>query len=181
MLRIISGKYRGRKIEEPKDFSITRPTMDRIKESMFAILQHIVPDAKVLDLFSGTGNLGIEAISNHAKKVVFVDSNKDAVSLIKNNLKKIGEDAEVFQMDFLDAISRFASLGVKFDLILLDPPYNSDFGIRAICEIKEKHILEDGGVILFETDQNLLEDCKKLFETKEKKYGAKRLYVLQNN
>lgn len=181
MIRIISGKYKGKKINETQDFSVTRPTMDRIKESMFGILQHIIPDAKVLDLFSGTGNLGIEALSNHAKMCTFVDSNKKACEIIKANLKIVGAEAEVLQLDFLDALSRFAGKGVKFDIIFLDPPYSTDFGIKAISEVKEKHLLSEGGVIVFETDRDLKEECEKFFDTDERKYGAKRLYILQNN
>ena len=180
MIRIISGKFRGKKINDAKDFSVTRPTMDRIKESMFAILQHIVPGARVLDLFSGTGNLGIEALSNNAKMCTFVDRDKGAVENIKSNLKIVGVDAEVLQMDFLDALSRFASKGVKFDIIFLDPPYDSGLGLSAIKEIKEKHLLSDGGVIVFESSKNVKEECEKFFAVDERKYGAKHLYILQN-
>ena len=181
MIRIISGKYKGKKINEAKDFSVTRPTMDRIKESMFAILQHVVPDAKVLDLFSGTGNLGIEALSNHAKMCTFVDCNKQACEIIKSNLEIVGEQAEVLQMDFADALAKFASKGVKFDIIFLDPPYNSDSGLRAIREIKEKNLLNEGGIVVLESSQNLKDECEKFYSTDERKYGAKRLYILQNN
>ena len=181
MIRIISGKYRGKKINEANDPIVTRPTMDRIKESMFAILQHVIKEAKVLDLFSGTGNLGIEALSNGAKISTFVDKDRGAIENIKSNLKIVGAEAEVLQMDYLDALARFASKGVKFDIIFLDPPYASDLGINAVREIKNKHLLADGGVIVFESSQNVKEECEKLFITDERKYGTKRLYILLNN
>ena len=177
MIRVISGKYRGKKLVEPQTKDVTRATMDRVKESMFAILQYAIKDAKVLDLFSGTGSLGIEALSNHAKKAVFVDSNKDAIAMIKTNLEKVGEQAEVLQSDYLDAISRFARMGVKFDIVFLDPPYKSEFGFSAINEIVNKKILEKDGIIVFETSENF--NFSEKFNVDERKYGSKKVYFLK--
>lgn len=179
MIRVISGKYKGKKLLEPETKNITRATMDRIKESMFAVLQHVVSSSKVLDLFSGTGSLGIEALSNRAKKVVFVDRDKSAIDLIKNNLKRVGDDAEVLQKDYLDAISSFASKGVKFDIIFLDPPYETDLGEKAIEEISRKKILDENGIIVFETSKSF--DFSKNFEVDERKYGSKKVYFLKQN
>ena len=117
-MRIISGKYRGKKLKE-FELDSTRPTTDRVKESIFNLIQFEVVDAVVLDLFSGTGALGVEAISRGAKKTYLVDSNKQAISIIKENLKNMTEDFVVENKDYLEFLSTTKE---KFDVVLLDPP-----------------------------------------------------------
>ena len=181
MLRVISGIYRGRKIKEPENSSVSRPTMDRIKESMFAILQHRIRGAKVLDLFAGSGSLGIESLSLGAKKCVFVDSDKVAYKTILENLKSLNENQEVLNIAFDEALMKFAKLGVKFDVILLDPPYDDDLGLNAIKLIKKLNLLCDDGVVVYETNRDLKQEAEAVFENvDERKYGQKRILFLKN-
>ena len=127
-MRVIAGKYRGKKLKEFELLS-TRPTLDRVKEAMFSLIQFDIASNVVLDLFSGTGALGLEAISRGAKKTYLVDNNKQAIALIKENLKKVTEDYEIV---FSDALAFLKSTKQKFDLVLLDPPFNSNLGTKAI-------------------------------------------------
>ena len=112
-----------------------------------------------------------------ARFASLVSSIASSNTKIKSNLERVGEQAEVLQCEFLDAISRFARMGVKFDIILLDPPYQTDFGERAINEIVSKKILEQDGIIVFETSQDF--DFSENFEVDERKYGTKKVYFLK--
>ena len=127
-MRIISGKYKGLVLE---GFTIdgTRPTMDRVKESLFAMLNTNIEDSICLDLFAGSGNLGLEALSNGAKEVYFIDHNKIAIKTILKNLEKakINHPEWVLKMDFLEALNYFHKQNKKFDIIFLDPPYKEDY------------------------------------------------------
>lgn len=145
-MRVISGIYKGRRLLSPKDDRI-RPTTDRIKETLFNILQFRISGARVLDLFSGTGALGIEALSRGASEVIFADNNSNSIKLIKQNLEKIEGNYKVWQLSYIDAIMRCEG---KFDIIFLDPPFDSALGERAIELIFEKGLLEKGGIIAFE-------------------------------
>ncbi len=122
-MKIISGKYKGR-VLEGFDIDGTRPTMDRVKESLFAMIQEYILDSVVLDLFSGSGNLGIEALSEGAKFSYLVDDNYRANQVIKNNIHKIGiVDAEIIKMDYRNALEYLFHKHIKLDIIFLDPPY----------------------------------------------------------
>ena len=147
-MRVISGKYRGRVINIPKDDRI-RPTMDRIKETVFNVIQGYVEGARVLDLFAGTGNLGIEANSRYAKEVVFVDNHPDSINLINKNLKGMEEGTTVVKSDYLLYLQ---SVTKPFDVIFVDAPYHCLLGERAVKCIIEKDILADGGVLCYEHD-----------------------------
>ena len=120
-MRVITGKARGVQLKTP-DGMLTRPTTDRVKEALFSIIQFELPGARVLDLFGGTGQLGIEAISRGAKEAVFVDAREDACKLIRENLKrtKMEQAGKVIRSDYLDYLKRCRE---TFDIILLDPPY----------------------------------------------------------
>ncbi len=175
-MRIVAGKYRGKKLKE-FELNSTRPTLDRVKEAIFNLIQFDIMDAVVLDLFSGTGALAIEAISRGAKKTYLVDNNQKAIDLIKENLKGIDGDFEVVKIDYLEFLKNSKE---KFDIVLLDPPYNTDFGINAIKFIIEKQLLNDEGVIIFETSE---EKEFKLdfdgYDVKRKKYGTVAVYKLE--
>ncbi len=145
-MRVISGKYRGKRLLSPSDDRV-RPTTDRIKETVFNVLQFRVEGATVLDLFSGSGALGIECLSRGAKEVVFVDKSTDSVALTKANLKGIDGNYRVVCSDFLGALN---SLNEKFDIIFLDPPYDTNLGEIAIDVIVKRDMLTDDGVIYFE-------------------------------
>lgn len=179
-MRVISGKYKGRSLE---GFSIlgTRPTMDRVKESLFAMIQNKISDSCCLDLFSGSGNLGIEALSEGAKKVYFVDKNRKAYATICRNLDKLGVGCDnVFCMDYIKALNYFASLNLVFDVIFLDPPYATDFISKSIFSIVDNHLLAQDGVIVCESDSLERIDiplCLKI--VKSKKYGDKVVAILQ--
>lgn len=179
-MRVISGKYKGRSLE---GFSIlgTRPTMDRVKESLFAMIQNKISDSCCLDLFSGSGNLGIEALSEGAKKVYFVDKNRKAYTTICRNLDKLGVGCDkVFCMDYIKALNYFASLNLVFDVIFLDPPYATDFISKSIFSIVDNHLLAQDGVIVCESDSLERIDiplCLKI--VKSKKYGDKVVAILQ--
>lgn len=147
-MRVISGKARGIMLKTPKGED-TRPTADRVKEALFSIIQFDLPGAKVLDLFGGTGQLGIEAISRGAKSAVFVDARDDACRLIKENLKRTGmeSDATVIRCDYQQYLNRCKE---KFDIIILDPPYAEKFLENALNTITEIDILQSGGIIIAE-------------------------------
>lgn len=175
-MRIISGKYRGRKLKE-FDLNSTKPTTDRVKESIFNLIQFEVVDAVVLDLFSGTGALGIEAISRGARKTYLVDANKQAISIIKENLKNIDEDYVVEQKDYLTFLNLTKE---KFDIVLLDPPYATDFGLVAIEKMIEKDLLNKNAIIIFETSEDKCFNFNhEGFEINKKKYGTVAVYKLE--
>ena len=147
-MRVITGTARGVQLKTP-DGMVTRPTTDRVKEAMFSIIHFDIPGADVLDLFGGTGQLGIEALSRGAKSAVFVDAGDPACKLIKENLKrtKLDGSARVIRADYLEFLRR---TGEKFDIILLDPPYAEVFLENALNCITEIDILRQGGIIVAE-------------------------------
>ena len=176
-MKVISGFLRGREI---KGYTIdgTRPTMDRVKESMFASIQNYIESSTALDLFSGTGSLGIEAISNGAKKVYFNDRNKVAVKMIKDNLEKFGisDKADVIKMDYIDAIEYYKENRIKFNIILLDPPYDNHVITQILKLIYRKKLLRKGGIVICEY-QN--EDISTEYFTVERQrvYGYRKVSI----
>ena len=147
-MRVITGKARGVNLKTPEGMQ-TRPTTDRVKEAMFSIIHFEVPGAKVLDLFGGTGQLGIEALSRGAESAVFVDSREDSCKLIRENLArtKFQNQGRVVRADYLEYIRRCRG---KFDIIILDPPYAEVFLENALKTIVEIDILQTDGIIVAE-------------------------------
>ena len=145
-MRVIAGKCRSLPLKTVPGRQ-TRPTTDRIKETLFNMLQPYLPDARFLDLFAGTGQLGIEALSRGAAECLFVDSARDSVRLVQENLRRCGLAARVLQCDALGILKS----GEKFDLIFLDPPYGSGLEAKAIETVKEFDILSRGGIMVVET------------------------------
>lgn len=147
-MRVIAGTAKGIRLSTPEGMR-TRPTTDRVKEALFSIVQFDLPGARVLDLFGGTGQLGIEAMSRGAAKAVFVDSGREACQLIRSNLKKTHFEAQavVVQSDYMEYLNRCRE---RFDLILLDPPYAEVYLENAIKRITEIDILQSGGIIVAE-------------------------------
>ena len=147
-MRVITGRARGVVLKTPEG-ALTRPTADRVKEALFSIIQFELPGASVLDLFGGTGQLGIEAISRGAKNAVFVDAREDACRLIKENLRRarFEKEGRVVRLDYLDYLKRCHE---KFNIILLDPPYAEEFLENSLKMITEIDILESGGIIVAE-------------------------------
>ena len=165
-MRIISGKYRGMVLSEFKGESI-RPTADRVKESLFNILYSRVSGARVLDMFCGSGNLGIECISRGASFVHFNDISKDSLSVLKKNLSRIMGDYKITNYDFSCCLKE----GDRFDLIFIDPPYASDAGIKALKMIADGNHLSDDGIAVFERDRSYEDEIDGLEKVDERKYG----------
>ena len=147
-MRVITGSARGITLKTPEGM-VTRPTTDRVKEAMFSIIHFEIPGADVLDLFGGTGQLGIEALSRGAKSAVFVDAGEPACRLIRENLKRtrLEAQARVVRSDYLAYLERTKE---QFDIILLDPPYAEVFLESAIKKITEIDILRENGIIVAE-------------------------------
>ena len=147
-MRVVAGTARGTVLKTP-DGMLTRPTADRVKEAVFGILHFDVQDAGVLDLFGGTGQLGIEALSRGAKRAGFVDHQQKACELIKENLRrtKFSQQASVVRGDYLEYLKRTKE---QFDINLLDPPYAEIFLENALNCIAEIDILRDNGIIVTE-------------------------------
>ena len=178
-MRVISGKARGVTLKTPAGLT-TRPTGDRVKEAMFSIIQFDIPGAKVLDLFGGTGQLGIEALSRGAVKAVFVDQDRNACNLIRENLRrtKLDSDGMVVQSDYL---SYLRTTKEKFNIILLDPPYAEVFLENSLKMITEIDILQSGGIIVCERPlgKELDWDFPGFRHSREYKYGTTLLAVFR--
>lgn len=151
-MRVIAGKYKRKPLQTQIGNDITRPTTDRIKENLFNILSPELPNAIVLDLFSGSGALGIEALSRGAKKVYFVEKNPLSYSIIKNNLKNIGVPTENFVLVHSDvsAFLKNYNCSEKFDIIFADPPYASHWYATALNEINSSGAANKICTVIFE-------------------------------
>ncbi len=147
-MRVITGSARGVRLKTPDGLE-TRPTAERVKEAVFSMLQFEIEGLRVLDLFAGTGQMGIEALSRGAAEAVFVDARREAAALVRENLRRtrLSDRAQVVQADFRDYLSRCAR---QFDLIFLDPPYAGQFLENAMRTISEIDILSAGGIIICE-------------------------------
>lgn len=173
-LRVISGKVRGLKLNAPKNEDV-RPTTDRVKESLFNIINSYIMDSKVLDLFAGTGSLGIECLSRGAKECVFVDISKESISIVKSNIKKarVENESSIINSDFNDAIKKLQVQNKKFDVIFMDPPYYKDMFVKALESIDNAKLLEYEGIIIIEHDtkDTFPERIGSLEKNRSKKYG----------
>ena len=173
-MRVITGSARGRRLREPQGMDI-RPTTDKVKEALFSIIQFDIEGRRVLDMFAGTGQLGIEALSRGARQAVFLDADSRAVRLVRENLQLCGLEGQVLQRD---ALTQLDGLGV-FDLIFLDPPYDSGLAHEALQKIKEFDILSEGGIIICEsrTETSLPALSAPYFKGREYRYGKVMLTV----
>jgi 16S rRNA (guanine(966)-N(2))-methyltransferase RsmD len=154
-MRVISGIAKGRKLTPPQDRRV-RPTSDRIKEALFSIIvshKGKLSGWMVLDLFSGTGNLGIEALSRGAGEAVFIDKHRDSVSLIRKNLQDTGleHQARILAADVFPAIGKLAGQGQKFRLILADPPYDQGFAAKLLATPATSELLDADSLLVIET------------------------------
>ena len=176
-MRVIAGKYKGRKLESPENYDI-RPTTDKAKEALFSILMNDVPGSRVLDLFAGTGSLGIEALSRGASECVFADHGRQATALVRQNLASCGvqEQARVMTGDYRKVLS---SLNGSFDIILMDPPYGRDLLPEAFELIRRQDLLAEGGVIVCEhrKEEELPEEIEGYIREKERRYGIVKLSI----
>lgn len=151
-MRVIAGKARRRNLVCPSGSS-TRPTTDRIKETLFNMLQTELADARFLDLFAGSGGIGIEALSRGSRQSVFVENGKEAVSCIRTNLKNtdLTPQAQVMAMDVMQALRRLDAVGQPFDIIFMDPPYRKDFEAKVISFLLQSSLVQEGTLIIAET------------------------------
>lgn len=176
-MRVITGKARGIQLKTPEGMQ-TRPTADRVKEALFSIINFDIPGAKVLDLFGGTGQLGIEALSRGAASAVFVDAREESCRLIRENLKrtKLEQDAKVVRSDYLDYLNRCRE---QYNIILLDPPYAEVFLENAIKRITEIDILQSDGIIVAERPlgKELPWEFEGYTRSKDYKYGKVLLTI----
>ncbi len=171
----------GAKLFTLEGNEITRPTLDRVKEPLFSMLMKWLPEANVLDLFAGSGALGLEAISRGAEHAVLCDNSKKAIYVINENVQKLKmqDKVEILSMDFKKALNSLK--GRTFDIVFLDPPYKTDYYIQAIETIKNQELIAKDGVIVFETDSD--EKIKEIENIsinilKIRKYGRVKLVFL---
>ena len=180
-MRVITGKARGVQLKTP-DGMLTRPTADRVKEALFSIINFDLPGAAVLDLFGGTGQLGIEALSRGAKSATFIDAREDACKIIRENLKrtKLESQGRVVRSDYLAYLKRCRE---KFDIILLDPPYAEVFLENALKCITEIDILQSGGIIVAErpVEKELPFEFEGYTRSRDYKYGKTLLTIYRKD
>lgn len=171
-MRIIGGKYRSRVLAEFSGQDV-RPTSDRAREALFNILSLKLPLSRVLDLFSGSGALGLESLSRGAKEVVFNDCSKESLQILKKNLNALqipvnGEQAKVQNSDFSVCLDMVRG---QFDLIFLDPPYRLEYGVKGLEKISQRGLLTENGVAVYERDRPFEGGISGLEKYDERKYG----------
>lgn len=181
-MKVISGFLKGRKILG-YEIKGTRPTMDRVKESLFATIQNEIKNSICLDLFAGSGNLGIEAISNGAKYVYFVDNNKESIKVINNNIDnfKINDKCQVINNDYMKVLKYLNENNIKLDLIFIDPPYKLDIINEILLFIDSNNMLNKSGQVICEYENATLNDAYgNLKVIKIKKYGYKFISIYKS-
>lgn len=180
-MRIISGKYKGKKLDG-FDIEGTRPTQERVKESLFGMIQNNLNDTIVLDLFAGSGNLGIEALSNGSNFSYFVDNNDECIKIMKKNLTNISNDSyKVLNMDYLKALNYFSEENIKFDVIFLDPPYKLECISNILEIVLNNNLLNSGAIIVCEYEFDYFKDDYYGLELiKEKQYGYKNIRIYRS-
>ena len=178
-MRVISGKYKGTFLDG-FDIAGTRPTMDRVKESMFAMIQTNLKNSVCLDLFAGSGSLGIEALSNGAKYCYFVDNSADIYKILKNNLSKFcANNYQAIFKNYKQALNDFKNNNIKFDIIILDPPYKLNLINDIIIYIYENDLLNKNGIIMCEYENEVVKNDNFVL-LKNKKYGSKNVSIYVN-
>ena len=180
-MRVISGNAKGIQLKTP-DGMLTRPTADRVKEALFSIIQFDIPSASVLDLFGGTGQLGIEALSRGAKRAVFIDEREEACRLIRENLKRTKLEAlgRVIRSDYIAFLKNCTEC---FNIILLDPPYAEEYLENSLKIITEIDILQSGGIIVAERPlgKELPWEFNGFTRSRDYKYGKTLLTIYRKD
>ena len=176
-MRVISGLCRGLKLNS-LDGMDTRPTLDRVKEALFSMLFDRCQDAEGLDLFAGSGALGIELLSRYAKRCTFVDASPDAINIVKQNIAKahLSDKADI---KLGDALTFVNSANGKYDIIFLDPPYKSGLYDELLSVISKRQLLNDGGVVVCECSTDTVLETGGYTVLRDKTYGKVRLCVLE--
>ncbi len=177
-MRVIAGLYKSRTLKTVKS-NKTRPTTDRNKENLFNMIGPFFDDGVVLDLFAGSGSLGIEAISRGCQKLYAVDSQLDAYRVIKENIDTLKiSDAKVFKMDYKKALYKFMQDQVVFDYVFLDPPYGNGYCDYVLNFLIDNNMLINGAVVVVEeAKEQAIEQFNELILKKEVTYGITKLYI----
>lgn len=180
-MRVIAGKARGVTLKTPEGMQ-TRPTTDRVKEALFSILHFDLPGTRVLDLFAGTGQLGIEALSRGAAAAVFVDEREDACRLVRENLKraKLSDQGRVIRADYMSFLNNCRD---TFQIVLLDPPYAEIFLENSLKKLAEIDILESGAIIVAErpAEKELSLEIPGFSRSRDYKYGNTSLTLFRKD
>lgn len=173
-MRVIAGIAKGRKILPPEGM-VTRPTLDRVKEAMFSMIQNYIPEAVVIDVFSGTGSLGIEAASRGAKKCYLVDKNPTTFSILKKNVEnlKFQDICQTLNGDSYEILKKLGKKGEKFDIIFIDPPYAKEMIPLAIKIIEDYSMLKEEGIIMCKIDsgEEIFKGHGDIVLINQRKYG----------
>lgn len=181
-MRVISGLRRGKKLKTVKGM-LTRPTSDRVKEGVFNVLREKIPGSRILDLFAGTGNIGIEALSRGAEEAFFVEKNPQAFKVLKTNVEEcdFNKASNLYLMDAFVALKVFKKNNLNFNLIYLDPPYKFSNLEKIIKQIIEFSLLANEGVVVVETGKNTNLPCGflNLHKIKESVYGDTKVTYYQ--
>jgi len=181
-LRVIAGVCRGKRLKTVKGLS-TRPTIDRVKEAVFNVLAHRIQEAKVLDLFGGTGNIGIEALSRGAQSVIYVEKDRKALKVLNANITdcRFEEKVKIFSIDAFKALKIFKEKEYTFNVVYLDPPYKLDILNDILKIIARETLLEINGIVVVETGKNteLKSNFDNLHKVKEDKYGDTKITYYQ--
>lgn len=182
-MKVISGTLKGRNISG-YNIEGTRPTMDRVKESLFAMIQENIKNSTVLDLFAGSGQLGIEAISNGSSICYFIDNNKEVIKILNKNITNLNikDKSIIILSDWKKALNNFSDKQIKFDLIFIDPPYDYDVYEKILQKVSDLNLLTKNGLIVLEHHNLKLKDTyNNLTLYKEKKYGSKSINIYKIN
>ena len=176
-MRIITGEFKGRKLEPPEDYNV-RPTTDKVKEAVFDILMNDIYGSICIDLFAGSGSLGLEALSRGAEKCYFCDSDRNSIRLIKRNIAIVGakDRSVVLTGDYKKCLRKISD---KADIVFIDPPYDSGLYEPSLSQIEILDLLSDDGIIITEHDSRLdmPEEVAGFTRIKEKKYGRTVLSI----
>lgn len=179
-MRVIAGRLRGKKLISPEDYRV-RPTLDRVREAVFSMIAFEVPEAKVLDLFGGTGAMSIEALSRGASHAVVIDKDPMSIELITKNVKLCGLEGKtrIIREDYTLFLTKNHKTGNKFDIIFVDPPYHGEMLATVLTEIDESDVLSETGYVILETDRGVqsAEDTQNLIKTKEKVYSKSKICI----
>ena len=185
-MRIISGKFRGLKLHPPVDLSI-RPTSDRLKESLFSIIESNkynikIKNSKVIDICSGTGALGIEALSRGAKSIYFIDKDPKAINVLQKNISKLkidNKDKTYIKIIKEDALKALQDIKIIFDVVLIDPPYNSKIIEECLVKLKECNLIDLNSYIFAESSKNENINFNDFDILDTKIYGKSKLTILR--
>ena len=176
MIRITGGENRSRLLETPNT-TLTKPTMDKVRAAVFSALGDAVRNAKVLDLFAGSGSYGFEALSRGAKEATFVDSSFEAIKAIKKNASNLNrENVEILNSDVLAFLSKNTH---DFNIIFADPPYKLEVYEELVKTLIERKIISDGGIIVLESEKELNIDESQFKSVRFYKYGLAKIYILR--